>query len=95
KSISWHPLAISETHQQSTNDIYQVKLGESPNPYAPFSLEIDWGVARWAKLQGPSSTVFSELLKIPGIVEKLGLSYSNAQELNNIIDKKLPGCPPF
>src|ERR1700733_5775016 len=55
------------THQQSTNDIYQVKLGETTNPYAPFSSEIDWGVARWAKLRGPSSTVFSELLKIPGV----------------------------
>ena len=57
----------SETHQQSTNDIYQAKLGESTNPYAPFLSEIDWGVARWAKLRGPSSTAFSELLKIPGV----------------------------
>ena len=40
----------SDMHHQSTNDIYQAKLGEMTNPYAPFSLEIDWGVARWAKL---------------------------------------------
>jgi Plavaka transposase len=33
--------------------------------------------------------------KCDQIVKKLGLSYSNTRELNNIIDKKLPGCPPF
>lgn len=33
--------------------------------------------------------------KCDQIVEKLGLSYSNTRELNNIIDKKLPGRPPF
>ena len=29
------------------------------------------------------------------VVEKLGLSYSTSQELNNIIDKALPGPPSF
>ena len=29
------------------------------------------------------------------VVEKLGLSYKNSQELNAIIDKKLPNHPKF
>ena len=29
------------------------------------------------------------------VVEKLGLSYSTSKELNDIIDKALPGPPPF
>lgn len=28
-------------------------------------------------------------------MEKLGLSYSTSKELNDIIDKALPGAPPF
>ena len=29
------------------------------------------------------------------VIEKLGLSYKTANELNDIIDKELPGRPPF
>ncbi|KAG1827144.1 uncharacterized protein BJ212DRAFT_1294494 [Suillus subaureus] len=34
------------------------------NIYAPFTSKIDWEMAQWAKLQGPSSTAFSDLLSI-------------------------------
>jgi hypothetical protein len=37
------------------------------NPYAPFASKIEWEVARWAKLRGPGSTAFSELLGIDGV----------------------------
>jgi hypothetical protein len=37
------------------------------NPYAPFTSKLDWEVARWAKLRGPSSTAMSELLKVTGV----------------------------
>ena len=37
------------------------------NPWAPFTSHIDWAVARWAKLRGPGSTAFTELLKIEGV----------------------------
>ena len=37
------------------------------NPYAPFESEMDWEVARWAKLRGPGSTAVSELFSIPGV----------------------------
>ncbi|OSD08399.1 hypothetical protein PYCCODRAFT_1482768 [Trametes coccinea BRFM310] len=79
-----------------TYDGYQTALGgPSSNPYAPFTSETDWQVARWAKLRGPGSTSFTELVTIPGIVQKLALSYKNSRELNNIIDKLPAGRPPF
>ena len=37
------------------------------NPYTPFSSKMDWEVARWVKLRGPSSTAVTELLSIPGV----------------------------
>jgi hypothetical protein len=52
-----------------SNDTYATSLENlSPsNPYSPFSSKIDWEVAQWAKLHGPSSTSFAELLKIDGV----------------------------
>lgn len=62
------------------------------NPFAPFT-QMDWYIARWAKLRGPGSTAFTELLAIDGVCiilfsykcltrimqvrERLGISYSN------------------
>ncbi|EIN04772.1 hypothetical protein PUNSTDRAFT_75804 [Punctularia strigosozonata HHB-11173 SS5] len=63
--------------------------------YHPFKSRIDWEIARWAKLRGPSSTAFTELLGIDGVAEQLGLSYHNTRELNKIIDTKLPDRPSF
>lgn len=37
------------------------------NPYALFCSQIDWEVAKWGKLRGPTSTAFTELLEIPGV----------------------------
>ncbi|KAJ3567978.1 hypothetical protein NP233_g6016 [Leucocoprinus birnbaumii] len=69
---------------------------QSPdNPYSPFSSEVNWEIARWAKLRGPSSTAFSELLAIEGVCEKLGLSYKTADDLNQKIEEHLPGRPQF
>ena len=41
--------------------------GPSENPYSPFRSEIDWELAKWAKLRGPSATSFTELLNISGV----------------------------
>ena len=41
--------------------------GPSENPYSPFSSQIDWELAKWAKLRGPSATSFTELLNISGV----------------------------
>jgi hypothetical protein len=35
--------------------------------WGPFRSQLDWEVARWAKLRGGSSTAVSELLAIPGV----------------------------
>jgi hypothetical protein len=48
-------------------ETYQTDLRSLDNPWAPFSSQLDWEVARWAKLRGPSSTAFTELLKIDGV----------------------------
>jgi hypothetical protein len=41
--------------------------GPSENPYSPFHSKIDWELAKWAKLRGPSATSFTELLNIDGV----------------------------
>ncbi|GJF00687.1 hypothetical protein PsYK624_169850 [Phanerochaete sordida] len=64
------------------------------NIYAPFASRTNWLFARWAKMRGPGSTAMTELLRIPLVKEKLGLSYSNANELNRIIDTRLHGRAP-
>jgi hypothetical protein len=37
------------------------------SPWAPFRSELDWNVARWVKMCGPTSTAVTELLAIPGV----------------------------
>ncbi|KAH8976939.1 hypothetical protein EDB86DRAFT_3068209 [Lactarius hatsudake] len=63
--------------------------------WSPFRSQCNWDFARWTKKRGPTSTSVTELLAIDGMVESLGLSYRNAQELNRIIDTELPGLPKF
>ncbi|KAJ3786888.1 hypothetical protein GGU10DRAFT_374527 [Lentinula aff. detonsa] len=72
---------------------YSHNLKAGLNAWAPFGSKIEWEIARWAKLRGPSSTAFTELLAIDGVCEKLGLSYRNANQLNAIIDT-LPNIRP-
>src|SRR5882724_2423442 len=37
------------------------------NIWAPFASRLDWDIVRWAKVRGPGSTAFSELLCIEGV----------------------------
>ncbi|KIJ59346.1 hypothetical protein HYDPIDRAFT_100858 [Hydnomerulius pinastri MD-312] len=67
----------------------------SDDIWAPFTSRLNYELAHWAKLRGSGSTAFTDLLKIDGVVEALGLSYKNSCELNAIIDWKLPGRPRF
>ncbi|KAI0733010.1 hypothetical protein BC629DRAFT_1586009 [Irpex lacteus] len=67
----------------TSNKTYEAALKGScmlddENPYAPFASKLDWEVAKWAKLRGPSATAFTELLGIEKIHEKLDLSYKNS-----------------
>lgn len=40
---------------------------DTDNPYHPFATHLEWEIARWAKLRGPGSTAFTELLAINGV----------------------------
>lgn len=63
--------AILRTNVQNANTTYtgRLELDDSSvdNVYAPFATELDWKVARWAKLRGPGSNAFSELIAIPEV----------------------------
>ncbi|KAM5534937.1 hypothetical protein V8D89_011397 [Ganoderma adspersum] len=76
---------------------YTSKVSDSANnPYAPFNSRLDWEIARWGKLHGPSSTSLTELLQIEGVTEALGLSFTSVKQLNAIVDEKIPlKCPVF
>jgi len=54
----------------STNNAYATLLGNDSdsNPFRPFASKVDWEMAKWAKLQGPSSTSLMDLLKIDGVM---------------------------
>ncbi|KAJ7083907.1 hypothetical protein C8R43DRAFT_965319 [Mycena crocata] len=84
--------------EMPANTQYQRGLSEAEenpeNPWAPFKSQIDWQIARWAKVRGSTSTAFTDLLAINGVTEALGLSYKNSSELNKIIDKDLPSGRP-
>ena len=54
-------------HISSRYEEYQDGFDDQENPWTPFNSRIDWEVARWAKMQGPSSTAVSDLLKIDGV----------------------------
>jgi hypothetical protein len=41
--------------------------GPTTNPYSPFNSEIDWNLAKWARLRGPSATAFTESLQINSV----------------------------
>ena len=49
-----------------SHEQYKSNIGGA-NIYAPFKSELDWKTAQWAKMRGLGSTVFSELLSIPGV----------------------------
>ncbi|KAG1771513.1 hypothetical protein EDD22DRAFT_947948 [Suillus occidentalis] len=86
---------ITQSEVRDVNVTYGSSISDTENPYSPFSSQMDWEIAQWAKLRGPSSTAFSDLLSIDGVSECLGLSYKNSRELNGIINKQLPGRPKF
>ena len=54
---------------------------DNANIYAPFLSRIDWDVAKWAKLRGPSSTALTELFKIPQVC----LFVLNSSKLYNLL----------
>lgn len=66
---------MTENHAiltQDSDDLqYGSSLGNSDIIYAPFSSRLEWEIDRWAKLRGPSSTAFSELMMIEGVSKSI------------------------
>lgn len=58
------PLVEVEPSGHST---YQGMLKDTNSLWAPFKSKMDWEIAKWAKLRGPGSTAFTDLLKIEGV----------------------------
>ncbi|KAJ3520504.1 hypothetical protein NMY22_g12728 [Coprinellus aureogranulatus] len=81
--------------RDATDEQYSKAVDSASGLWAPFNSRMDWEIAKWAKLRGPGSTAFSDLLAIPGVAEALNLSYRNTQQLNSIIDTHLPSQPKF
>ncbi|KAI0039433.1 hypothetical protein FA95DRAFT_1504177 [Auriscalpium vulgare] len=81
----------------STYDVHRQRLApQDPlNEWAPFASKLEWEIARWAKLRGPTSTAFTELLQIEGLQDRLGLSFKSSKDLNKIVDGSLPAVPEF
>ena len=52
-------------------DQHQSLADGTNNIFAPFLSKMEWEVARWAKLRGPGSTSFSELMSIEGVSRAL------------------------
>ncbi|KAK7030916.1 hypothetical protein VNI00_013862 [Paramarasmius palmivorus] len=75
-----------------SNIRYEHALRNDKVLWHPFRSRLDWEVARWGKLRGPGSNALNELLQIPGLAEKLDLSFKTTHK---IIDGQLPGGPPF
>ncbi|KAE9385749.1 hypothetical protein BT96DRAFT_1088746 [Gymnopus androsaceus JB14] len=67
--------------------------GAAPLPnrsFAPFASEMDWCIAEWVVKDGIGHKSFDCLLAIPGVAEKLGLSYKNFAGLHKHIDSLRP-----
>jgi hypothetical protein len=62
-----NPGAVVSRGGHDENTRYSSAVGNSDNPYAPFASKMEWDIARWAKLWGPSSTAFTELMGIQGV----------------------------
>ena len=61
--------AVHSKANMGENQKYECQMGEESqeNFYAPFASKLDWEVAKWAKMRGPSSTSFTELMALDGV----------------------------
>ncbi|KAJ3816286.1 hypothetical protein EV361DRAFT_813345, partial [Lentinula raphanica] len=58
--------------------------------FAPFASEMDWRIAEWVVKDGIGHKSLDRLLAIPGVKDKLGLSYTNIAGLHKKIDNLRP-----
>lgn len=62
-----HAGAVHSQGIPTTKEFENVLGGPSPNLFAPFNNQTDWELAKWAKLRGPGSTAFTELMGVTGV----------------------------
>lgn len=63
---------------------------QEANAYFPFSCELDWKVANWFIKEDPGHNAFNRFLSIPGVVERLGLSFKTVREIHEKVDNLPP-----
>lgn len=60
--------AVFTNHERiHGNTAYISRISNPENTFSPFSSKIEWEIAHWAKTRGPSSTAFTELMRIEGV----------------------------
>ncbi|KAF9527055.1 hypothetical protein CPB83DRAFT_895492 [Crepidotus variabilis] len=85
------PASSSVDKQRDTNmldpfsDIIMQDTTKEPD-LSPFNDELDFGIAEWAVKESIGHNSFDRLLQIPGVVEKLGLSFHNVRSLHQKVD---------
>ena len=65
-STSFMPDANHRYAEQLTCQV-DASSGGARNPYWPFTSQLDWEVAYWAKIHGPGSIAVSELFDINSV----------------------------
>ncbi|KAI0056689.1 hypothetical protein BV25DRAFT_1813639 [Artomyces pyxidatus] len=82
---------VESTYLQYRREIH----ADDDNIYHPLPSKRAWQFTHWAKMLGSTSTAVTELLKIDGVQEDLRIPFSTADDINEVIDKKLPSRPAF
>ncbi|KAF7792382.1 hypothetical protein EIP86_003419 [Pleurotus ostreatoroseus] len=77
----------------NAHEDYEKHLSPDKSWYYPWNSAMNYEIARWAKRRAAGSNAVNELLRIPGLVDTLGLQFSSVQELNALIDS-LPDVRP-
>ncbi|KAH9958789.1 hypothetical protein BJV74DRAFT_718360, partial [Russula compacta] len=54
--------------------------------FHPFASELDWEVANWVVSESLGHKAFDRFMAIPGVKEKLGLSFNNIRALHKLVD---------
>ncbi|TFY64417.1 hypothetical protein EVJ58_g2643 [Rhodofomes roseus] len=60
--------------------------GRGEDVWRPFASELDWRVAMWIVREDVGQNSMNRFLSIPGVVEKLGLSYKDIRQLYLKVD---------
>ncbi|KAL0568043.1 hypothetical protein V5O48_013944 [Marasmius crinis-equi] len=67
-------------------DVAEEAVSDEDNLYSPFASKLDWQIAEWAVRENVGQGAVDRLLKIPGVLERLELSFKNSRQLNKIVD---------